>query len=132
MKTYMIVRYVFPRFLPTPFSQILYSRLPRPCIKRSCHVTLYFPFASGCCSIVSSNTFPPSDYSTDKKYRFANDTREHAIQVLLRITLDASLTANDMIRSELQSCIGALLQSVTKSDAEETVCIPAIHQVKSY
>ncbi|KAJ6003236.1 hypothetical protein N7451_005783 [Penicillium sp. IBT 35674x] len=56
----------------------------------------------------------------DAAQLFANDTREHAIQVLLRITLDTSLTANDMIRSELQSCIGALLQSVTNSDAEET------------
>ncbi|KAJ5557289.1 hypothetical protein N7494_001204 [Penicillium frequentans] len=56
----------------------------------------------------------------DAAQLFANDTREHAIQILLRITLDTSLTANDMIRSEIQSCIGALLQSVPKPDAEET------------
>ncbi|KAJ6105079.1 hypothetical protein N7486_003768 [Penicillium sp. IBT 16267x] len=60
------------------------------------------------------------DLLRDAAQLFANDTREHAIHVLLRITLDTALTADYMIRSELQSCIGALMQSVTKSDAEET------------
>ncbi|KAJ5945936.1 hypothetical protein N7454_002775 [Penicillium verhagenii] len=50
---------------------------------------------------------------------FAKDTREHAIQVLLRITLDTAITADYTIRSELESCIGALLQSVAESDIEE-------------
>ncbi|KAJ5638192.1 hypothetical protein N7490_008071 [Penicillium lividum] len=51
---------------------------------------------------------------------FANDTRERAIQILLRITLDTSLAEDYMIRSELQSCIGALFQSVPASNAEQT------------
>ncbi|KAJ5772497.1 hypothetical protein N7520_003026 [Penicillium odoratum] len=59
----------------------------------------------------------------DRKLRlppFANDTRERAIQILLRISLDTALTEDYMIRSELQSCIGALFQSVPASDAEQT------------
>ncbi|KAJ5657363.1 uncharacterized protein N7484_001012 [Penicillium longicatenatum] len=60
------------------------------------------------------------DLLRDAAQLFANDTRERAIQVLLRITLDTSLTADYLVRSELQSCIGALLQSVTVADAEET------------
>ncbi|KAJ5670701.1 uncharacterized protein N7477_006064 [Penicillium maclennaniae] len=51
---------------------------------------------------------------------FSNDTRERAIQLLLRITLDTSLTADNLIHSELQSALSALLERVPEADTEQT------------
>ncbi|KAJ5734926.1 uncharacterized protein N7483_000051 [Penicillium malachiteum] len=47
---------------------------------------------------------------------FSEDSLEHAIQILLRMALDTSLTADGMVRSELQSCLTALLEVVPGSD----------------
>ncbi|KAJ5724310.1 hypothetical protein N7488_002345 [Penicillium malachiteum] len=57
----------------------------------------------------------------DATQLFSEDSLEHAIQILLRMTLDTSLTADDMIRSELQSCLTALLGVVPGSDEEGTM-----------
>ncbi|KAJ5595574.1 uncharacterized protein N7459_001782 [Penicillium hispanicum] len=43
---------------------------------------------------------------------FSNDTREHAVHILLRTTLDTSLTADSTICAELQGALSALLESV--------------------
>ncbi|KAJ5092625.1 hypothetical protein NUU61_007495 [Penicillium alfredii] len=52
---------------------------------------------------------------------FADDTRERAILMLLRLTLDTSLTADAMICSELERAIIAMLQSIPESSAGEMV-----------
>ncbi|KAJ5608697.1 hypothetical protein N7528_009264 [Penicillium herquei] len=57
----------------------------------------------------------------DATQLFSEDSLEHAIQILLRMTLDSSLTADDMIRSELQSCLTALLEVVPGSDEQGTM-----------
>ncbi|KAJ5703286.1 hypothetical protein N7493_011675 [Penicillium malachiteum] len=57
----------------------------------------------------------------DATQLFSEESLKHAIQILLRMTLDTSLTADDMIRSELQSCLTALLEVVPGSDEEGTM-----------
>ncbi|KAJ5101196.1 hypothetical protein N7456_007248 [Penicillium angulare] len=62
-----------------------------------------------------------------------NDTTNHAIQTLLRMTLDNSLTSDDMIRSELQSCLSTLLESVPDDYIEEMerqVCTTVYNTVR--
>jgi hypothetical protein len=52
---------------------------------------------------------------------FSDDTRERAIHILMRMTLDTSLTSNNLVHSELQSTLSALLESVPAADTVEMV-----------
>ncbi|KAJ5263176.1 hypothetical protein N7478_010781, partial [Penicillium angulare] len=65
------------------------------------------------------------DLLRDAAQLLDNDTTNRAIQTLLRMTLDNSLTSDDIIRSELQSCLSTLLESVPydyTEDMERQIC----------
>jgi hypothetical protein len=55
--------------------------------------------------------------------RFAEDTQEQVVLLLLRLTLDVSLTADSMVSSELQWTINAVLdpENFHEAGAEDSV-----------
>lgn len=57
--------------------------------------------------------------------RFAEDTQEQVVLLLLRLTLDVSLTADSMVSSELQWTINAVLdpENFRETSAEDSVSI---------
>ncbi|KAA8643471.1 uncharacterized protein ATNIH1004_010240 [Aspergillus tanneri] len=64
---------------------------------------------------------------------FADDTREHILLLLFRLTLDISLTRNPMICSELERTITATLESIpedTDDDMEPRICTSIYNTVK--
>ncbi|THC99099.1 hypothetical protein EYZ11_001420 [Aspergillus tanneri] len=52
---------------------------------------------------------------------FADDTREHILLLLFRLTLDISLTRNPMICSELERTITATLESIPEDTDDDMV-----------
>ncbi|KAJ5141579.1 hypothetical protein N7526_002574 [Penicillium atrosanguineum] len=77
--------------------------------------------------------FSTFDLLQDAADLFSIDTRERAIQILLRMTLDTSLTADNLIHSELQSALSALLERVPEADTEEMdrrICATVYRTVK--
>ncbi|KAE8388015.1 hypothetical protein BDV23DRAFT_185752 [Aspergillus alliaceus] len=65
--------------------------------------------------------------------RFSDDTREHILHILFRLSLDASLTRHPMICSELERTITAFLESIPKDTADELVyrvCVSAYDTIK--
>ncbi|KAJ5180014.1 hypothetical protein N7492_003224 [Penicillium capsulatum] len=65
------------------------------------------------------------DLFRDSFQLFADDTFQHALHILLRMTLDRSLTADFVVRSELQSCLGCLLENVPEAkiqSMEQEIC----------
>lgn len=57
--------------------------------------------------------------------RFAEDTQEQVVLLLLRLTLDVSLTADAMVSSELQWTINAVLdpENFHEPSAKDSVSI---------
>ncbi|BCS17579.1 uncharacterized protein APUU_10407S [Aspergillus puulaauensis] len=55
----------------------------------------------------------------DSAKLFAGDTRNHILGILLRLPLDASLTRNTVICSEIERTITAVLDAVTDDSADE-------------
>ncbi|KAJ5166121.1 uncharacterized protein N7482_004902 [Penicillium canariense] len=61
---------------------------------------------------------------------FSDKTQEHAVHILLRMALDTSLTADDVIRSELQGTLTSLLEFGPKERMESGICTTVYQTVK--
>lgn len=53
--------------------------------------------------------------------RLAEDTRERALNLLFRLTLDVSLTSNFLVCSELERTIVTMLESAPDDTADDMV-----------
>jgi hypothetical protein len=60
------------------------------------------------------------------EYRFANDTREHALSILLRLTLDTTLIRDCGVCLEAENAIAALCREATVQSGDELVGIPQL------
>jgi hypothetical protein len=68
------------------------------------------------CRLVSHSNTYLLIYQGSQNRRLAEDTQERVVLLLLRLTLDLSLTADFMISSELQWTINAVLDPDTFTD----------------
>ncbi|BDD61590.1 hypothetical protein MAP00_006631 [Monascus purpureus] len=57
----------------------------------------------------------------DSAYLFANDTREHILNILFRLEADASLVGDSVVCPELEHAITSVLKSIPESSIESTV-----------
>ena len=75
------------------------------------------------CRLVSHSNTYLLIYQGSQNRRLAEDTQERVVLLLLRLTLDLSLTADFMISSELQWTINAVLDpdNFTDTNAEDMV-----------
>lgn len=55
------------------------------------------------------------------RQRFANDTREHILNILFRLEADASLVGDSVVCPELEHAITSVLKSIPESSIESTV-----------
>lgn len=55
------------------------------------------------------------------RVRFADDTREQILMILFRLTLDVSLTKNNIVCSELEKTITAVLEEVPEESVDQIV-----------
>ncbi|CEJ59778.1 hypothetical protein PMG11_08387 [Penicillium brasilianum] len=61
---------------------------------------------------------------------FDDDTQAHTIQILLRMSIDTSLTADCVIRSELQGTLTSLLEFGPKQRIEGRICTTIYETIK--
>ncbi|KAE8146624.1 hypothetical protein BDV25DRAFT_47501 [Aspergillus avenaceus] len=61
---------------------------------------------------------------------FSEDTKEHILNILFRMSLDISLASNPNICSELERTITATLESIPEEDTAYRVCITAYKTIK--
>ncbi|KAJ5895747.1 uncharacterized protein N7473_005146 [Penicillium subrubescens] len=61
---------------------------------------------------------------------FDDDTQEHAIQILLRMSIDTSLTTDCVVRSELQGTLTSLLEFGPKERIERNICTTIYETIK--
>ncbi|KAE8374807.1 hypothetical protein BDV26DRAFT_32649 [Aspergillus bertholletiae] len=64
---------------------------------------------------------------------FSNETREHILNILFRLSLDISLTHDPMVCSELERTITAVLESIPEETADKLVyrvCTSAYETIK--
>ncbi|KAJ5409093.1 hypothetical protein N7509_002976 [Penicillium cosmopolitanum] len=65
-------------------------------------------------------------------FRFSLDVRAHAIHILLRLSLDNSLTQDFTIRARLQSALTALLENVSEAEIDDMVCTHLIMKFEEW